>query len=775
MGAESRLAMDWLKRFYLYHNRLGTNLSRYSNLNRMQSFNFYRLFRLVQTNGGSDLIRENDFWNKISGQLKLDESIKPDFSDPEYLKSLYLDVIHPFDTHVNFLKSIGITNEDSKLSECNLHARKPKVAARLENSENHKGADTISEPTSKDNENNTSNISRRLRHRDHINMLDTTDDNYDDGPKAKDVKASLHRRRKQQEQTMSMRNYIESNDISLTDTEGDSSKLDSEYISLCEVCDSGCHENYISCESCDGEFHKECITNSDIFLYHLENSKRRSSKKWACPTCLVGSCEFGFQKGEVYTLSEFQEKAELFKEEFLKEKALDSSAVIDIERATEKLFWSYIESINETVSVEYGSDIRSTTSGFPLSVETSRNKYARDSWNLNNLPLSKDSLFSNLNTDIPGMNIPWLYVGMMFSTFCWHSEDHYTYSVNYQHFGDTKTWYGVPGKDAEKFELAMKEIVPELFEKQPDLLSQLVTMVSPEKLIEKGVHVYVIDQRPGEFVITLPKAYHAGFNHGFNLNEAVNFTPPGWLSFGAESMKTYQLQHRPPVFSFDQLMIRIAQYDKRKKTAKWFHPCFSEFTKREILIRKILLDRFLSAKTLVVRDELPEEKYQCSICKSLPYLTRIVLTAIKNNPTEYHKPSTETNIKRPVGRPKKVKVENRPVDSINRVKSEEKNSLDRSLAIASSRVHKNGPLKKNHTKLQMDSYFSMLREKYDNHIQAVNITAENLEFTDKDSIVFCPLHAPEIVNTSKTVHVELHVRFTDEELLNMTDTIKLRL
>lgn len=85
---------------------------------------------------------------------------------------------------------------------------------------------------------------------------------------------------------------------------------------------------------------------------------------------------------------------------------------------------------------------------------------------------------------------------------------------NSVHWGETKTWYGIPGDDAEKFEAAIKKEAPDLFEAQPDLLFQLVTLMSPKRLTDEGVRVYACNQRAGELVITFPKAYHAGFNHG---------------------------------------------------------------------------------------------------------------------------------------------------------------------------------------------------------------------------------------------------------------------
>ena len=97
--------------------------------------------------------------------------------------------------------------------------------------------------------------------------------------------------------------------------------------------------------------------------------------------------------------------------------------------------------------------------------------------------------------------------------------------------GEPKTWYGVPGGSAENFERVMKDAAPELFEVQPDLLHQLVTLISPNALTAKGVPVVRTNQYAGEFVITFPRAYHAGFNHGYNLAEAVNFATADWVSY----------------------------------------------------------------------------------------------------------------------------------------------------------------------------------------------------------------------------------------------------
>jgi histone demethylase JARID1 len=165
------------------------------------------------------------------------------------------------------------------------------------------------------------------------------------------------------------------------------------------------------------------------------------------------------------------------------------------------------------------------------------------------------------------MMIPWVYIGMVFSTFCWHIEDHYTYSINYHHWGETKTWYGVPDYSADKLEQVMQEQLPELFESNPDLLFHLTTILSPGTLLEHGVSVYCLDQRPGDFVITFPRAYHAGFNHGVNCAEAVNFAPADWLPFGQDCVRIYSEYHKNPVFSHDELIVTTSKKDISVNTA----------------------------------------------------------------------------------------------------------------------------------------------------------------------------------------------------------------
>lgn len=88
----------------------------------------------------------------------------------------------------------------------------------------------------------------------------------------------------------------------------------------------------------------------------------------------------------------------------------------------------------------------------------------------------------------------------------------------------------------------------------------------------RGVPVCRLVHREGSFVITFPNAYHAGFNTGFNVAEAVNFGPPDWLRWGSYIVEKYRREARPATLSMDALLISLVRaapdvkrYQERRK------------------------------------------------------------------------------------------------------------------------------------------------------------------------------------------------------------------
>lgn len=114
-------------------------------------------------------------------------------------------------------------------------------------------------------------------------------------------------------------------------------------------------------------------------------------------------------------------------------------------------------------------------------------------------------------------------------------------------------------------------------------------MFPPNILLQHHVPVYKAVQFPGEFVITFPRAYHAGFSHGntpplfflffffsldsskiqshftklmnsagFSCGEAVNFAASDWFELGAEATQRYALQGRMPIIPYEELLCKEA-------------------------------------------------------------------------------------------------------------------------------------------------------------------------------------------------------------------------
>lgn len=250
---------------------------------------------------------------------------------------------------------------------------------------------------------------------------------------------------------------------------------DEEHDQICQQCKSGLHgEVMLLCDRCNKGWHIYCLSPP------LESIPPGN---WYCLDCLNSDKDsFGFVPGRRFSLEAFRRLADRTKKKWF---GSTSCSRVQIE----KKFWEIVEGSLGEVEVMYGSDLDTSIygSGFPRSSDQRLesvdadlwDEYCNSPWNLNNLPKLRGSMLRAVHHNIAGVMVPWLYIGMLFSAFCWHFEDHCFYSMNYHHWGEPKCWYSVPGSEASAFEKVMRSCLPDLFDAQPDLLFQLVTMLNP--------------------------------------------------------------------------------------------------------------------------------------------------------------------------------------------------------------------------------------------------------------------------------------------------------
>uniref|UniRef100_A0A8C5A3W1 [histone H3]-trimethyl-L-lysine(4) demethylase n=1 Tax=Gadus morhua TaxID=8049 RepID=A0A8C5A3W1_GADMO len=394
---------------------------------------------------------------------------------------------------------------------------------------------------------------------------------------------------------------------------------------VCLVCGSGADEDrLLLCDGCDDSYHTFCLIPS------LQDVPKGD---WRCPKCLAQECSkpqeaFGFEQAyRDYSLRAFGQMADAFKSDYF-----NMPVHMVPTELVEKEFWRLVGAIEEDVTVEYGADIASKEfgSGFPIpngrfKVSPADEKYLKCGWNLNNMAMMDPSVLTHVTADICGMTLPWLYVGMCFSSFCWHIEDHWSYSINYLHWGEPKTWYGAPGSAAEQLEAVMKKLAPELFDSQPDLLHQLVTIMNPNTLMAHGVPIYRTNQCAGEFVVTFPRAYHSGFNQGFNFAEAVNFCTTDWMPLGRQCVDHYRLLNRYNVFSHDEMVCNMASKAGTLDVvlASAVHRDMALMIREEKALRDAVKKLGVSRCQEAKYDHLQDDERQCVKCRTTCYLSAV--------------------------------------------------------------------------------------------------------------------------------------------------------
>ncbi|RKF54635.1 hypothetical protein GcC1_210017 [Golovinomyces cichoracearum] len=166
-------------------------------------------------------------------------------------------------------------------------------------------------------------------------------------------------------------------------------------------------------------------------------------------------------------------------------------------------------------------------------------------WDLRNLP----GFLNYLDEKVPGINTTYLYIGSWKSTFSWHLEDVDLYSINYLHFGAPKQWYSISQGDRERFEKAMASKWPEEYKHCNQFLRHKTFQISPAALWKEfKIKVNKIAHRPGEFMITFPYGYHAGYNLGYNCAEAVNFAVDEWFPIAEKAKRCECAQQQDSVW-----------------------------------------------------------------------------------------------------------------------------------------------------------------------------------------------------------------------------------
>lgn len=313
----------------------------------------------------------------------------------------------------------------------------------------------------------------------------------------------------------------------------------------------------LMCSSCSMVVHVDCLgvaskssfTNRAI-LHHLSRSKA----DWFCPLCHGKKSRYlhyGYQTSDWMTRKEYEFRSSQVARKY---KLHVSGHSVE---SIENIFWSALgEDSRGQVQVLYASDLDSMEfcqGPFPESY------FENNSWELRNLALNKKSILSHLSgsENTKGVTRPWLYLGSHLSSFCWHAEDMYLCSISYLHQGAAKVWYTVPGNQRALLEQAMASMLPDLASANRDLQHHLTTMVDPQVLRSVGINVSRAVQRPNEFIVTFPEAYHSGFNTGLNLAEAVNVAFASWLPHGVAACKNYAQVRRPSVLCLKELALRI--------------------------------------------------------------------------------------------------------------------------------------------------------------------------------------------------------------------------
>ncbi|KAG7282795.1 hypothetical protein CRUP_012184 [Coryphaenoides rupestris] len=324
-----------------------------------------------------------------------------------------------------------------------------------------------------------------------------------------------------------------------------------------------------------------------------------------------------------------------------------------------------------------------------------------EEWNISRLNTLLDMVEKECGIVIEGVNTPYMYFGMWKTTFAWHTEDMDLYSINYLHFGQSKSWSVVTGQsglftqyniqkksmtvreyrklansnkyctprhkdfddlerkywknltfvspiygadvsgsiydpDVEEWNISRLNTLLDMVEKECGIviegffpgssqgcdafLRHKMTLISPSILKKYGIPFDRVTQNEGEFMVTFPYGYHAGFNHGFNCAESTNFATLRWVDYGKMatqcSCRKDMVKISMDVFVRCLQPERYEQWKQGKDTMVLDHlkpteldsAQLEQWRQRRVIVRANLLRRALQRKGQFRRLKVEEVK-----------------------------------------------------------------------------------------------------------------------------------------------------------------------
>lgn len=306
----------------------------------------------------------------------------------------------------------------------------------------------------------------------------------------------------------------------------------------------------------------------------------------------------------------------------------------------EQEYWKIVEQKLYHVAVHSGKvDTSTHGSGFPVG---KAEPFSRHGWNLTVLPNNPGSILRHLGA-VPGVTIPWLNIGMVFSTSCWSRDQNHLPYIDYLHTGADCIWYCIPAEEENKLDKVVHTLLQANGTPGLEMLESNI-MISPEVLCKEGIKVYRTVQKSGQFVVCLPGAFVSKVCCGYSVSETVHFATTHWTSMGYEAAKEMKRRRIAKPFSMEKLLYQIGTAETKRENGQTLGAICSllqELRNTELRQRKQLFDAGLHSSARYgshdnnqtvadgkkkPRKWLPIEtsERRCQICQHLCYLSMVV-------------------------------------------------------------------------------------------------------------------------------------------------------